>query len=365
MSIELYSSIDELIEKEEKAGRNPADYCFDEAWLIWLDEKFGLQYFAPKGYRSEYIALAEMLKTPEYSASIVADYYVRIACASTEIGQRLSKAKANSALGRKRQNPKCYFGYAGDFGDVKRSMYAMRTEGNSEAGDCLVCEKDSPCDIYSKDMMSNFFYVLKMAIAFVEPAFLGKKYSDIKPNTEFNHIGYQFGAEEDCFHKVFFVYEAARKARSKELGPLFPVLIGLQEQLGEFAKRSSQIGNYGCIINKLGRDKNLNQRKGNSLIRLRCPNGFVANDQFALYTEWVEGHKLAGANLVKRWKRDMVLGDVWNIFLDASKQYQNVFYLKDPVARIAAFTSYLEMINSAIKKRSEQIVRAIADTSGR
>lgn len=364
MSVELYSSIDELIRGEEEAGRHPADYCFDEAWLIWLDEKFGLQNFAPKGYRSEYIALAEMLKTPEYSASTVDDYHVRIACAAIEIGMRLKKCKSERAI--MRLDKKLSEGpnsksrkYAADSGPVQNEIYAKLLELNDDIQSDEL--KNVSHEGYSADMMSNFFYVLKMAIAFVEPVLLGKTYADIKPNTEFNGIGNQYGIEKECFHRVFPLYEVALKARGKELGPLFPALLRLQAQLGEFAKCSSQIGNYGYILNELGNDKDLNRRKGNARKRLRCSNGFVVNDQFALYAEWIEGHKSAGVNQIRQWKKGMVLEGVWDFFLDASEQYQIIFYARDPLTRIVAFASYLEMINAAIKKRSKQIMKAIRE----
>lgn len=362
----LYETIDELICGEEEAGKNPANYCFDEAWLIWLDDNFGLQNFAPKGYRSEYIALAEMLRTPEYSASTVGDYYIRIACAATEIAQRLVKCESEPSICRSNKRLReasniKYREYAADGGPVQNSMYELLASKKDNTEDCQGCADRYA--LFSRDAMTNFYYVLKIAIALLMPELLcNRTFEQIVVSLPYYKLGPRDYRESLCLTKTYPAYLEAVENADKGISRA--LIDKMQREINRFSRYASTLGNYTCLINKLNDLNSLNKLKGTEL---HLNDGARINDQFALFCVWIDEYcekrpkpKKAELDLIDAWKENMLFaGDIWNRYKDAALAYQAAFASRTHECRLALFTEYLRIVNHAIELRSEQIVKTI------
>lgn len=345
MPEKIYDTIAELIVDEA------SKYCFDEAWTSHL---------RTQGFLAEYFpAINKTLDgATEENRSLA------IACAATEIGERLDKcSKENEPeLIALKRNPDCQFGYASDSGEVQRSVYGRLISQTDLCGRCR--KNESKCGIYSKDLMTNFYYVLKMAVAFLNPEKL-KEDGIISQGTHFEIIspyddeGRRY-RETKCYTNLLSAYiDGLSEASASD-----DVIKNVSTHMNRFAERSSWLGNYTCLIMEIGQEESLNNRKGNVV----CPlflsdNKTIINDQFALFAEWVDENTTAEEqDMIDAWKKAMLLdGEVWELYRDAAEKYKSIWEQepKDPENRLAAFAAYLELVNSAIELRSERIVRAL------
>lgn len=343
-----------------------AGYCFDEAWIAHLrNEKLLGKYFPE---------IDEKLAGKSREDN---DYAIAIACAAIEIGERLDKCKKDreAELIPLKKDAKCHFGYASDNGPIQKEMYKQLFGGTCLGVKCF----STHCAFYSKDNMTNFYYVLKLAAAMLAPSkqkgFLNKTLEDIRPDCDFSAIGPQPNhikkyREETCLSNFCFDF-------TDELSKIdSSVAEELRGTLHTFAKGSSQIGNYTCIPTELGSYDRLNSRKSGTYVEMLRVNQdgkeIWVNDQFALFAEWIEKEKARDeveeteSSMIEEWKKDMLLNGVWDIYLAAAAKYKEIWTpaqedksspdeLREQ--RLKAFTEYLKLVNKAIEARS----RAIAE----
>lgn len=304
----LYETIDELIKKEKK---NAAGYCFDEAWLRWLD--------GSSEPESEIKDIAkEALSAPDEWRSIA------IACAAVEIGEKLKRGK-------------CFCGYASDSGGVQQSMYEAMFNRN-----CDKCE--DTCNEYSKDILTNFVYVFKRSIKVLEGA------DNIWCSGNTGGFG-----NKGCFsvgYREKFV-PISEKLESS----------ALIQELNEFACISSTLGNYGCIPCRLNGQGRINSRKGNAWGTLEMTDGegdtFYVSDQFALFLKWVELNKRVG-DKIDKWKERMRLSCWEKAYADASKKWEKAYRLPDgSEEKLSEYAEYLKIVKQATVCRSNQIIQTI------
>lgn len=330
MPEKIYNTIAELIVGEA------SKYCFDEAWTSHL---------RTQGFLAEYFpAINKTLDgVTEENRSLA------IACAATEIGERLDKCNKENEpeLIALKRRPDCQFGYASDSGEVQRSVYGRLT---SQTDLCGRCRKDeSKCGIYSKDLMTNFYYVLKILLAILNPDLFAK---GVKPSMNFAKSGPQEYCKTCCMHLCQAIINNDIYLRENTSN--------LINAAKTNAMLSSTLGNYCCIPRRMKKwDGSLNVGKG---INLSLDEYWI-NDQFALFAEWVDENTAAEEqDMIDVWKKAMMLdGEVWKLYRDAAEKYKSIWEQepKDPENRLAAFAAYLELVNSAIELRSERIVRAL------
>ena len=306
MSVELYSSIDELIEKE----KNPADYCFDEAWLDWV-----------------------------CSAMEEAQDDARKACLSIEL-----------------MKPS----YFTDEGPVQTDMYER----------LLQSPKTIYSADYSADRMTNFYYAFKMAIAFLSPSQMNMRREDITPNIIFSTKGPRDGGIEiyrkgTCFSELYGAYEKALEDAMKIIGK--DEIQCFQEAIRVFSKRTSSLGNYCCIPKSWRGYKSLNIAKAVK-ISLKDASGKNAylNDQFALFLSWIAQdagefgtEELGLYERYERWMKEMLIECCADEYKSAFQCYMRAFDEQDPQLQIKAFLGYIMHVNKAIRERSRAIVAKI------
>lgn len=348
----LYETIDELV----KRVKNSSDYCFDKKWLEWL-EQVGLleQHF-------------KEIHDGLYGEKGVRDS-VAIACAAMEIAEQLGphgdkeiKLEFKKSFERVR---KCSYGvslhnatsYGADSGDVQKSLYAKLFSSGAEAQGCHDCGGD--CELYSRDVMTNYGYAFKRAITVLE----GRK---ISPEFALKGNACSFG------NKTFFsvgygsVYHAAIEGIPNDLSR------ALQDELRIFASRSSTLGNYCCVPKAMAERSSLNQAKGDVCSKedqLFVSNSektaaYRVNDQFALFLEWLKKNatRQKEKELIGSWKREMLFTDqVCGYYLDAAQAYKASFEASTLEGRLDQFLAYLKSVNRAIEFRSKLIVEKVEE----
>ena len=212
----------------------------------------------------------------------------------------------------------------------------------------------------SEDRMTNFMYVMNLTIAILENSPRlnkpGSWYSADYPKKRFDaSLLYKKG------YKTF--KRATDKAEYSDVE-------SLKKELGCFACLSSCLGNYACIpirMRKIERkDRSCNRAKGTggmyiSIERDGEREWLSANDQFALFAEWIDANTTASEkDLIEEWKKGMLLtGRVWTLYNKAAKAYKKIFQTADQSKRIEALIKYLKLVNEAIEVRSERIAKAL------
>lgn len=320
MTTKTYDDLCALIDGE---GDNALEYCFDEAWFA-------------QTHPDEYEILLESdTETGE------SERFLQIACKAIEEGAEYGSAE----------------------GSIQHEMY-----------EALFAKADSSSRIRellkSDDRMTNLYFVLKMAVAFLNPKTLGKSHKSIGLDTHFDQIGPReivngclvcVYRKSQCFTKLLNAYKDAFKDASASIGYDAPVFGELREQINRFAKRSSWLGNYTRLPVAIGDERDLNQRKGNTLSRLYCSDGTVANDQFSLFALWVkENVSKKDQRFITNWKKAMILnGEIWRQYKKAAAVYKKCILADAPIERLISFSEYLGIINEAIRVRSDLIVERL------
>lgn len=300
----LYETIDELIKKEKKKA---AEYCFDAAWLEWV-----------------------------YSAVAEAEGDLHKACLSIELMEP---------------------SYFTDEGPVQWDMYMKLMKGSAT----------SLAD-YSADRMTNFYYTLKMAIAFLSPERIGMKREEVSPDVLYSRVGPREGRIEvyrksTCFSELYQIYGPALEDAKNTIDE--DVVASLEGAMDEFAKRSSTLGNYCCIPKRWRDIDSLNISKANHLFLSDTSEKdvYLLNDQFALFLAWINEEQSKASReenaIVRRWKRKMLIGCCSKNYRDAFRCYKRAFAEKDPEEQIRVFAEYVGHVNAAIKDRSVAIVKKL------
>ena len=352
MSVELYSSIEELIVKE----KNPAGYCLDEKWLTWLrdDSKDTGKVIGKTAGR----ALREGNEQPS----------IAIAAASLEIAKKIDDTEngikqqfANhlkSKLGVK-QKTVAYanaIGYAYDGSHVLRSIYKTLAERNNgisrDAGDEYVRGDFR----YRKDLMTNFGYVFNEVLAILK-----KSERLSAPESSYAEDPYAFSAQFSRGYRDLLELEKDSS------------IVGVKRLIGQlerFARNSSKLGNYACIPFAIsGRRCNSYKASGMSVpIRIDGEKkNLCVNDQFALFLEWINENASCRekASVIAPWEKDMLIDCCEGYYKQAVWYYKQAFTSTTQRERIANFAEYLKCVNAAIEIRSEQIVKTIKNMKKR
>lgn len=209
--------------------------------------------------------------------------------------------------------------------------------------------------IASKDRMTNFGYVFKMAFALLEDT------SKEGPGGRCNYGHWQTcGFSRQEFYVEGFmgfkemIDDAGNRAEQ------------LKAQLNAFAANSSRLGNYCCIPNELKSLglSGLNSLKGGvgSTLFVRDSRNmeYRMNDQFSLFVDWLDWQKgnfdESDSRLIAKWKEIMVLSGksdrpIWRKYAKAAKVYKSCFRERDYEKRLSLFAEYLALVNEAIENR--------------
>lgn len=274
--------------------------------------------------------------------------------------------------------------YGTDAGDVQKSVYKMLFDYKLEDDHCVErdergCYKthprdgslrfrcDSPDDcIYSKDRMTNFGYIFRIAIHALE---------SISDGLDSNHVyndNTNNGTKSNCtknelLSKGLRLYESAQKKAFRH-GASLENLYCLNYQMNKLARLSATLGNYCCVpkhldaVGEYRNDGNVNCAKSGSLYLNRDPRMYV-NDQFALFLEWLGDAKLTRSerSMVKQWKEAMLIECCEGYYLQAAWHYKEAASTKDYKYCLEQLTKYLRCVNAAIEIRGKQIVKTIKD----
>lgn len=308
MSAKTYESICRLIDGE---GDNVRDYCFDEAWFAGLSRK-------PKAIREE---------QDERQKSI------QIACKAIE--ENAGSGYSSSEKGLQSEMYQALL-------DKRRVLTKFRMKLTSE------------------DRMTNFLYVMNFTIAILENSPRldkpGSWYS-----VDYSQKRYDASLLYKRGYRVFKrAMDKAKHTDAESLG----------KELGCFAYLSSCLGNYACIPIRMRRierkDRSCNSAKATGGMYVPIERDgkrewLSANDQFALFAEWINENTTASEkDLVEEWKKAMLLtGRVWVLYEKAAKAYKKIFQTTDQSKRIEALVKYLKLVNKAIEVRSDRIAKAL------
>lgn len=197
-------------------------------------------------------------------------------------------------------------------------------------------------EIVSPDAMTSFKTMFKMAVCVARRG----DGQDFSKSFTFCNAGFH-----DAEPEVLLL-------RYEEL-TAFSVFGDFEEELEKYARLSFSIGNYQHMPNSCGKEKELNNRKGSNYGgMLRLENGYLVNDQFALFSRWYEEQRKneADETVYRNWIDCMVLNRVLRDYADAEALYYKMMSEESSARRIDLFAQYLHAVNNCIEKRGTAMV---------
>ncbi len=293
---------------------DPASYCCDEAW-----------------YSKEFPEDYESVGTPSSHCK-----YIEMACKAIENGAEYGTAE----------------------GPLQREMYEMLF---AAAGST----KEERELLRSKDRMTNFGYTFKIVLKVMRKldsadiVDLGwSSFGQSKPPySSFHSKGF------DDFQREF-IEPLAEMPNSRKDDTWQKAI----EELNDFARHSSTLGNYCCMPSglpslEITRLNSLKGGIGTNPFVLDGKSQYRINDQFALFTEWVDAREEQlsenDRSLIRTWKRVMLLENMWGTYREAASVYKDMFRETNRTTRLDAMRTYLSLVNKAIKDRGDEMVRRL------